>query len=235
NIKTELEQLLSPLQHNSIAIALPEPRSGIDTKIDFTYMHLAAALRLYSYSDFTAAALPYLIHEAAQGRVSSIAAQAMIIARDLNKELANGMHNAVVCTEDVTFITTETLNDTAIDRSYLRRYFVETLQAMCSVWPRGVLDADFHAPLTSDVPALLLSGANDPVTPMSYGELAVRGFKNGKHIVTPGKGHGQLNNVCVAHVMTSFIEQGSSADLKTQCVTKQNAAPFLLNASSPGR
>ena len=39
------------------------------------------------------------------------------------------------------------------------------LQSLCEVWPRGPIDADLHAPLKSDVPVLLLSGGNDPVTP----------------------------------------------------------------------
>ncbi len=234
NIVTELEQLRAQLTRHSIRITVPDPSTAIATPLDFSYLHLAAALRLYSYSDDTASLLPYLIHAAAQDRPQALAAQALLVSRDLDQQIANGMHNAVVCTEDVPFFSKQVLNDPTIDRSYLRRVFVETLQTMCSVWPRGVIDADFHAPLLSDVPALLLSGENDPVTPERFGVQAARSFKNAKLIVVPGKGHGQLNNPCVSRVMTRYIDRASSIDLDLRCVSKQAASPFMLSATSPG-
>jgi pimeloyl-ACP methyl ester carboxylesterase len=234
NVRSELEQLRARLMRRPVSISVADPTTATEKQVDFSAMHLAVALRLHSYSDDTASLLPFLIHEAAQGRPQALAAQTLLVSRDLNEQLANGMHNAVVCTEDVPFITTEDLNDPEIERSYLRRTFVETLQAMCSVWPKGVIDPDFHTPLTSDVPALLLSGENDPVTPASYGERAAHGFKHSKHLIVPGQGHGQLNNPCLSRVISHFIEQTSSDSLDTRCVAKQAAAPFMLNATSPG-
>jgi alpha-beta hydrolase superfamily lysophospholipase len=88
--------------------------------------------------------------------------------------------------------------------------------------------------LKSDAPALLLSGENDPVTPAEYAERTARDLQNAKHVVVPGHGHGQLNNLCVSRLMTRFIEDASSAHLDLQCVAKQGAAPFMLSATSPG-
>jgi pimeloyl-ACP methyl ester carboxylesterase len=233
-LKEELSQLLTRLTHNSVAIQVADPRTAVMKKIDFSYMHVATALRLLSYADDTAALLPYLIHQATHDRPELIAAQALLVAREINDQVANGMHNAVVCTEDTPYITAQALENPAIDRSYLRRYFVDTLIAMCSAWPRGVIDADLHAPLTSTVPALLLSGANDPVTPSEYGERASHAFKHGLHIVVPGHGHGQLSNACVARLMQRFVEHASTVGLDTGCVAKQAATSFLLGGTSPG-
>jgi pimeloyl-ACP methyl ester carboxylesterase len=233
-VKDELNQLQARLSRGPVVISVPDPRTAEAKRVDFSYVHLATALRLHSYSDDTASLLPFLIHEAARDRPQSMAAQALLVARDLEEQLANGMHNAVVCTEDVPFIKPEALNDPAIDRSYLRRYFIETLKAICSEWPRGVIDNDLHAPLSSDAPALLLSGSNDPVTPNEYGERAARSYKNSKHIVVEGHGHGQLTNPCIAQVITKFVDRASNAQLDTACVTKQIAAPFMLSATGPG-
>jgi hypothetical protein len=84
------------------------------------------------------------------------------------------------------------------------------------------------------VPALLLSGANDPVTPNEYGVRALRSFSNGIHLVVPGHGHGQLNNPCIQGIMRRFIDNASTAKLDTRCVDKQSAAPFMLTATTPG-
>lgn len=234
DIKTDLAHLRSRLAQKPITITVVDPTTAQPKPLEFSTMHLAAALRLHSYSDDTASLLPYLIHEAAQGRPEALAAQALLVARDLNEQLANGMHNAVVCTEDVPFFTPEALHDSAIEKSYLTRLFVDTLLALCSVWPRGTIDSDFHATLASQSPALLLSGENDPVTPAAYGARALQDFRKGKHLIVPGQGHGQLNNPCVARIMTRFIELAANESLDIKCVAMQAAAPFMLNAMSPG-
>lgn len=232
-IRNDLAQLSTRLTEKSIPIAIPDPRTAANTPIAFEYMHLAVALRLHSYSDDTAALLPFLIHEAAQGRPQSMAAQALLVSRSLSEQMANGMHNAVVCTEDTPFMSRDALDYNAIDASYLRRIFVESLQAMCSVWPRGAIDEDFHAPLHSDVPTLILSGENDPVTPASYGEQAIKGFSRGRHLIFPGQGHGQFGSACGASLIRRFIEGGSSQELNADCLSRVASAPFFVDANGP--
>lgn len=233
DIKSDFARLSARLSDAPMAITIPDPRTAVATPLDFEYMHMAVALRLHSYSDDTAALLPFLIHEAAQGRPQAMAAQALLVSRSLSEQMANGMHNAVVCTEDAPFISRDALRNSALDATYLRRLFVESLQAMCSVWPRGGIDEDFHAPLQSDVPALILSGEHDPVTPASYGEQAVKGFANGRHLIFPGQGHGQFASACGASLIRRFIESGSARDLNADCVSRVTPAPFFLDANGP--
>jgi alpha-beta hydrolase superfamily lysophospholipase len=146
--------------------------------------------------------------------------------------VANGMHNAVVCTEDVPFISKTALADPAIAQSYLGGILTDALQAGCEVWPQGALDADFHAPLRSDVPTLLLSGENDPVTPASFGEQALKSYAHGKHLVFAGQGHGQLNSLCGMQLISRFIESLSVEQL-VECVARVAPAPFMLDANGP--
>lgn len=233
NLKPDLQRLREHLSDSPVAITIPDPRTAVSTPLKFEYMHLAIALRLHSYSDDTAALLPFLIHEAAAGRPEKMAAQALLVSRSLGEQMANGMHNAVVCTEDVPFISPQALNSPEINSSYLGRVFVESLQAMCSVWPKGEIDADFHAPLQSNVPVLILSGENDPVTPASYGDQAVKGFARGRHLVFPGQGHGQLMSACGASLIRRFVESGSALDLAADCLARVAPAPFFIDANGP--
>jgi pimeloyl-ACP methyl ester carboxylesterase len=232
DLKSEFESLLTRLKHGPIAISIPDPRTAIATAVSFTEMHLAVAVRLLSYSDDTASLLPFLIHEAAQGRPQMMAAQALMVARSIGDQVANGMHNAVVCTEDVPFISDAALSDPAIGHSYLGRVITDSLQASCAVWPQGILDSDFHSPLHSDVPTLLLSGENDPVTPSSFGEVALKAYSRGKHLVFAGQGHGQLNSLCGTKLIKGFIESLSVESL-TGCVSRVLPTPFMLNANGP--
>ena len=128
----------------------------------------------------------------------------------------------------------------AVDRAALEAtaigpQMLDGMAAICAVWPRGPVDPDFAEPLDSDVPALLLSGEFDPATPASYGEMAVRGFANGRHVVVPGQGHGVTRLPCVQGLLRQFVEAGSAAALDAACVARIVPAPFFLsfNGNAP--
>ena len=57
------------------------------------------------------------------------------------------------------------------------------------MWPGGHAPIDAFAPVRSDVPALILSGGLDPVTPPANGEAIAKTLANHKHVVAPGYGH----------------------------------------------
>jgi pimeloyl-ACP methyl ester carboxylesterase len=233
NIVATFSRLRAELAQQAVPVSIPDPRTAKRTPLNFTAMHMAVALRMLSYSDDTASLLPFLIHEAANQRPQAMAAQALLVSRNLRDQMAMGMQNAVICTEDVPFITDAAQADPAIAASYLGSVFLDSLRATCEVWPRGVIDADFHAPLKSDVPTLLLSGDNDPVTPASFGEQAAQGFSQGKHIVFAGQGHGQLSSRCGVSLIRRFIESGVIANLDTSCVAQVVSAPFIIDANGP--
>jgi pimeloyl-ACP methyl ester carboxylesterase len=225
--------LRSQVLQKPIPLVLADPRTGKHTSVEFGAAELTVAIRLLSYSDDSAALLPFLIAEASQRRIGPIAAQAVMVANKLTDQLANGMHNAVLCTEDTPFYTQDMLADSAIDSAYMGRTFVDTLAAGCNVWPRGVMDEDFHAALKSEVPALLLSGEHDPVTPARFGERAVKAYPNGRHIVFKGQGHGQFGSRCGASLLTRFIQTANATRLDAECVDRVSPTPFMLNANGP--
>ncbi len=45
---------------------------------------------------------------------------------------------------------------------------LEIVGLQCGIWPRGEVAEDFHQPVVSDMPVLLMSGERDPVTPPRY-------------------------------------------------------------------
>ena len=130
----------------------------------------AGALRLASYSAEQAALLPVVLHLAfREDRFGPLATQYLLAAADYDAVLAYGMHNSVVCAEDVPFYARQNIDRAALARTFLGASQLDALQALCADWPSGPIDADLHAPLASRVPALLLSGGADPVTPPSFG------------------------------------------------------------------
>ena len=79
-------------------------------------------------------------------------------------------------------------------------------------------------------PQLLLSGANDPVTPPEYGDLALSQLRNATHIVVSGTAHNTIHHPCVYEMVTDFYQELSPQTLETKCASDLNVLllSFLL-------
>ena len=91
------------------------------------------------------------------------------------------------------------------------------------------LPADFAAPVVSDKPVLLFSGAMDPVTPPAYGALVAKTLANSRHIVASGYGHIVSPNVCGPRLIASFVDEAGFGNLPASCIAyfEQSRAPLL--------
>lgn len=234
DLAPRFEELRRRLAAEPLELQLEEPRSGQPAQLRLGEAELALAVRLLSYDPAGVALLPLLLHEAYAGRPAGLAAQAFSAVESLSRLLAVGMHNAVVCTEDAPRIDLAALDRAALEGTYLGARQVEALVAACEPWPRGVLDEDLHAPLDSAVPALLLSGAHDPVTPPHYGEAALQGLAKGRHLVAPGQGHGVAAAGCLPRLLDEFFRERDPQALDAECLRRLAPAPFFLDATGPG-
>ena len=212
-------------------VQLDHPLTGEPMAVQLGHLDMAGAVRLLSYSPQTVSLLPLMIFEATEGNLAPLAAQALTVSADLIQAMALGMHNAVVCAEDVPFFGSA--DDEALAATYLGREIVDGLAATCEVWPRGVMDPDFKEPFASDVPVLVLSGEADPVTPPSYGERAAAYLGNARHIVGPGQGHGQAAVGCVPRLMGEFVRERNLEALDADCLSAQGPDPFFVNFAGP--
>jgi len=229
----QFARLDARLRRHTVTTWFTDPVDGTASDIQVTRAHLVTMARMLTYSARAASLMPLVIHEAAtNGNYAPLAAQAEMIGEDLERMIAMGMHHSVVCAEDAPRFA-GAVDRAELEKSYIGPIMLDGMTAICEIWPRGPVDADFHEPLASAVPALLLSGEFDPATPAGYGETAAQGFENSLHVVVPGQGHGQSRIPCVQRLLRRFIDQGSVADLDTSCVDTIRPAPFFLSFSGP--
>jgi len=221
------------LERRSVPVSLADPTTGEPSRIDFTRYHLATVLRLASYTSEQAALLPLSLHSAQQGDFTSLAAQFLFVNRSYGRVVAFGMHNSVVCAEDVPFYDSVVMDRSRLAQTYLGTSQVDGLREICKVWPRGPLDDDFHAPFRTDVPALLLSGSDDPITPAANAEEARGEFEHSVHVVLEGFGHGQLTAPCVDGIMARFVDRGGIEGLDVSCVRTDKPLPFFTTLNGP--
>jgi len=186
-----------------------------------------------SYHPNTIALIPLVVSEAANGNYEPLAAQQVMNSDAMADALSMGMHNAVVCTEDVPFFEVGEDTRGALERTYIGPVLLEALEAICSVWPAGVIDEGFREPLETAVPTLLLSGDADPITPPAYAEEAAVELGNAAHLIGRGQGHGLAPRGCVPGILADFVAAASVTALDTGCMARQFAMPFFLDFSGP--
>lgn len=230
----DYRKLRAQLSQTPVQLSIADPTSGEPRALRFGSAQLGAVLRLQIYSSQTAALLPVALHAAAtRGDFSALAGQFLLSSRNVEDSLAYGMHNSVMCSEDVPLIDERSVDRKALQATFIGNAFLDGLRAICSVWPRGPMDPDFHAPLKSAVPILLMSGGADPVTPPAYAREAAASYSNARQLVIPGMGHGQLREPCVDRVMADFLRDIAPATLDARCTADLRAAPFFVTPNGP--
>jgi pimeloyl-ACP methyl ester carboxylesterase len=232
-LQQDLAGLLRQFGPQRSVMTIDDPLSGLPLKIEFNRNMLNASLRFLSYSAAQASLLPTLIHRAAQGAFAPLAAQTIMTARQVGDQLASGMQNTVICSEDVPFFAAAGIDRAALSRTYQGTDQLDALLEICKLWPRGPVDADLHSPIRSDIPTLLLSGEADPVTPPADAERAARGLARHRHLVLGGEGHGQVATGCIPRLMAEFLDAAAPEKLDAACLERHGPAPFFVNATGP--
>jgi pimeloyl-ACP methyl ester carboxylesterase len=225
-----LDELFLELRENPRYITITDPLTGQPQSMLLNAETLAVAIRFLSYSSETQALLPLLINEAVEtGQLERLASQALLVMSGLSEALSRGMELSVVCSEDYPFM------NLGADQSdtLLGNVMLQVIEAQCSVWPQGPVPDDFHEPVISDVPVLLVSGERDPVTPPRYAAQAAESFSNHVNLVAGGQAHSVMQHQCVQDVIADFIEAGSITGLDTSCFETIEASPFFTTLLGP--
>jgi pimeloyl-ACP methyl ester carboxylesterase len=233
DIDATFERVVAGLREGPVEVAVPHPDTGRMETLRFDIGQFAGAVRMLVYNANTIALLPLFVHEAGQGNFAPLASQFMLTAIAMRDALAIGMHNSVMCTEDVPFIDNTVVDRESIAASYMGTFQLDMLSAMCEVWPDGPIDPEFKAPVDSEIPFLLLSGDADPITPPRYAEMAAVDLKQATHLIGKHQGHGQIAVGCMNRIVADFVASRDAAALDTACMERSFVTPFFLDFSGP--
>lgn len=233
DIDETFARVVGELRESPVDVFVPHPNTGRIEEVRFGPGQFAGAIRLLVYNPNTIALLPLFIHEAGQGNYVPIASQFMLTAISMSDAIALGMHNAVMCTEDMPFLDRTTIDHDAIAASYMGSFQIETLEAMCRLWPEGPIDPEFKVPVDTDIPFLLLSGDADPITPPRYADMAAVDLGNATHLIGKHQGHGQISVGCTSKLVADFVAAADSSTLDTSCMERSFVMPFFLGFSGP--
>ena len=128
-IDLDFAAVRSRVNETPVLVTLSDPVTGTPTEIELGDNELAAAIRLLAYNPRSIAILPLIIHEAANGNYVPIAAQFQLTVTSIADALALGMHNSVMCTEDLPFVDRDAIDIEALDKTFISAMQFDGLEA----------------------------------------------------------------------------------------------------------
>ncbi|HEX7185990.1 MAG TPA: alpha/beta hydrolase [Thermoanaerobaculia bacterium] len=230
-LRDEIAAVLRQVEKEPVTVTLTDGETGKPMDIRLTRNGLVTTLRYMLYSPLGASLLPLNVHLAAQGDWKPMAETARRFAAGGGGALADGYYLSLTCSEDLPFIREDEI-PAAVQGTFLGDFRIRKQQAACAAWPVPPVGREFLDPVISDVPALLISGERDPVTPPVNGERAARALKNSLHVVVPDAGHNYagIENAydCVNDLIVRFVEAGTEKGLDTTCLARTKRPAFVL-------
>jgi pimeloyl-ACP methyl ester carboxylesterase len=228
DLETTFHDLTRQITAAPLRAPIYHPSTGASESFLLTRDKLFGIIRLSMYSPSTRSILPLAITETANGNYKPLLGLFSLMMDGI--DLAAGMHNSVVCSEDIHRVTPEML--VRIKQSYIATTMYEAMSDACSVWPSNKVDEKFSSPISSNIPTLLLSGYFDPATPPDWGAMAMTKMTNAKHFIAPYSSHGVAYQTCGNDLVAKLIEVGDVNGLDDSCLNEQGPIGFFLNAST---
>jgi pimeloyl-ACP methyl ester carboxylesterase len=190
---------------------------------------LAMAVRSLLYEPESRGRIPALLHAVAEGDDSVAGRSVTQSAEAISNEMSVGLYLSVTCSEDLQGVTGADA-DRAAAGSFLGTARIAPVLEACSYWPKGEVASDFHDPLRSDVPVLLLGGTRDPATPCEWMESMHATLPNAQTVLVPGGGHG-VSEGCVPALFAQFLESPRSPLIASCVRTAQTTFVRALQSS----
>ncbi len=233
--RTGLFALLDKLERQPEKVSVRDPLTNRLRDITVSSQMVMTQVFSLLYVPQLVAVLPELMSQASSGNYAPLLAASSAFTSFAEDKIAFGMRLSVSCNEDVARI--DAMATAEADKIQpFQSMFIREFATACELWPKGKVAADFHTPITSDKPILILSGGIDPVTPPIFGDEVQRGFSKSVHFVAPNIGHGVSQHACGSKILKQFIEKASVEGLDGECFKRlPRPSYFRTMADKPKR
>jgi len=227
-LRAEFDGLVTKLEAGPVKLSLSDPRTAQPITPTMTAARFLGTVHSILYSPSDARRLPFLIHNAAHGRWQPFVAR-QNLAGDFGMQggIAMLLHFAVVCAEDVPRMTPELL---AQDAGKLAKSLADQMPRICKAM--NVPAVAYKTPTPIQAPALLLSGALDPVTPPHRAETAAKFMPRAQLLVAENVGHGVSQLGCAPRLLRTFLDKPQDK-LDASCLKEIPPPTFQLGSAGP--
>jgi pimeloyl-ACP methyl ester carboxylesterase len=230
NLEQRLFDLVDRLNQEPARVPVTDSETGRSYRMVMDGDDFLALMFQLLYSTEVLAGLPLVVDQVAAGEYTFLSRIASLVIFD--RTLASGMYYSVICAEDAD------ISAEGVDLSEVRPPFaegavrdVETLLELCAGWGVEPLPPSVDAPVTSEIPTLVLNGRFDPITPPAFGEEAARTLPNSYVFTFGNTGHGAaVSGACPASIVIAFLADPTQ-EPDSSCIAENPAPEFLTPAN----
>ncbi|HKW44120.1 MAG TPA: alpha/beta fold hydrolase [Candidatus Eremiobacteraceae bacterium] len=223
NIRSEFATVLAKLAKGPVNASVTDPATKSKSAVQIDLPTFVSALPYGLYDTANASDFLGMIHAAALGNYDAPAAF-IAGARGGLAGLYSGMAMSVACPEQVANIDPAVI-PAAVRGTFLGDSEVQEQIAACDVWPTRSVDPSFFAPVRSNAPVLLLTGALDPLTPPDEAAAVQRYLPHAINVTFPHVAH-TTKTQCGVKLVSAFIAAGDGRGLDTSCASQEQRPPF---------
>jgi pimeloyl-ACP methyl ester carboxylesterase len=215
------EDLLIALDNNPSEVTVTSPLSGEEVFLTLNGSMMASLVFEALYHPETIARIPYVIYEVQYGYREAIAGLMFPQSKEdhrglIQSQISNGASTSeglffsIECNEEVRF-NSLTKAESAVKGSnlMLARYLLSDVRSIfeiCQMWDSGAAPEIENQPVISDIPALVLAGEYDPLTPPTWGEQTAQNLLNSYYFLFPAAGHAVIDSgECPSLLIAEFL------------------------------
>lgn len=147
--------------------------------------------------------------------------------------ISQGMYNAILCLDGYTEaqIDAGTADREAfpvLANAIGSKQFDQKAAQNCRDAGMAPRDGVQYEPVSTDIPALIVTGDMDPITPPPLAKAILPGFSNATYVEFPFTGHGPLRSVdCGGDLLNLFFDD-PNAEPDLSCVDEMEAPEFFV-------
>lgn len=208
DLESTFYRIIDDLNKNPIPVALNRGQVNIN---GYHIMSLTFGSLYTFYGSDGVSFIPWMITTAASRDLSELIPSFEIMFSE--DSLSEGMYYSVICREEVPPNSYAAAQALAADLpSQIQEHYVSpVLFEVCETWSSGQADLFEKEAEVSNLPALVLTGEYDPITPPPYNEQIANSLSNSYYYEIPGIGHGAMRgDPCALEIALQFLDDPTS-------------------------
>jgi pimeloyl-ACP methyl ester carboxylesterase len=219
-----------------ISITLPTTGEAVETYLDG--YGLLSVIFQSLYAAPLIAQVPQMIYDAQAGDVALIEQIYNLLVSQLSDVVSFGMLYSVHCAEEVPYSSAENLAQVYETLPYFRGALgvsgvsSERIFDICTAWETVISDEIENQAVVSDIPALVVSGEFDPVTPTVWAQQVAANLSNSFSYEIPSAGHAPtLTDPCAQTITRAFLAD-PTAEPDASCIGSIAPVAFAVRQTS---
>ncbi len=240
HLQRQFEELSTALSDKPIVFDYTDPRTGAVRRAEMDFAKVLNVMTILIGSGQSAAQVPRIIdhlHQVVYGQAEPwmpLVSWLYMPYWEFMDLIAYGLNAAIGCREVRPWVDAESARAAAdLYQPYVTPWSLERdYDVFCPVWNLPPAPASLRTPVVSDVPALLLTGEYDTLTPTELADAVAAHLSNSRVVRFRGVGHDVYDASSCARRLTAAFLDAVDVAMPTTCAVESMPPAFVIDQAT---